>query len=99
MAELYKHMEDRGAPINRTPMIDGREVDLYRLFRIVYKLGGQSRVTNKNMWQQVAKKLGFETAWCINQVIGQYFFFLKHDLTFNREPIRKSITNDYSVNS
>ena len=68
MAELYKHMEDRGAPINRTPMIDGREVDLYRLFRIVYKLGGQSRVTNKNMWQQVAKKLGFETAWCINQV-------------------------------
>ncbi len=69
MAELYKHMEDRGAPINRTPMIDGREVDLYRLFRIVYKLGGQSRVTNKNMWQQVAKKLGFETAWCINQVI------------------------------
>jgi Ras-related protein Rab-1A len=41
VAELYKHMEDRGAPINRTPMIDGREVDLYRLFKIVYKLGGQ----------------------------------------------------------
>jgi hypothetical protein len=61
-------MEDRGAPINRTPMIDGREVDLYRLFRIVYKLGGHARVTNKSMWQQVAKKLGFETAWCINQV-------------------------------
>ena len=68
MAELYKHMEDRGAPINRTPMIDGREVDLYRLFKIVYKLGGHARVTNKNIWQQVAKKLGFETAWCTNQV-------------------------------
>ena len=65
---MYKHMEDRGAPINRTPMIDGREVDLYRLFKIVYKLGGQARVTNKNIWPQVAKKLGFETAWCVNQV-------------------------------
>ena len=70
---MYKHMEDRGAPINRTPMIDGREVDLYRLFKIVYKLGGHARVTNKNIWQQVAKKLGFETAWCVNQVSKPFF--------------------------
>jgi AT-rich interactive domain-containing protein 4B len=61
-------MEDSGKPINRMPMIDGHEVDLYRLFRIVHKLGGHARVTNKSMWQQVAKKLGFETAWCINRV-------------------------------
>ena len=66
-------MEDRGAPINRTPMIDGREVDLYRLFKIVYKLGGHARGTNKNIWQQVAKKLGFETAWCVNQVSLTFF--------------------------
>ena len=53
VAELYKHMEDRGQPINKNPTIDGREVDLYRLFKLVYKAGGQVRVTNKNMWQQV----------------------------------------------
>lgn len=53
VAELYKHMEDRGQPINKNPTIDGREVDLYRLFKVVYKAGGQARVTNKNMWQQV----------------------------------------------
>lgn len=53
VAELYKHMEDRGQPINKNPTIDGREVDLHRLFKLVYKAGGQVRVTNKNMWQQV----------------------------------------------
>jgi Ras-related protein Rab-1A len=30
VAELYKHMEDRGAPINKTPSIANKDVDLYR---------------------------------------------------------------------
>ena len=68
MAELYKHMEDRGQPINRTPNIANKDVDLYRLFKIVYKLGGHARVSSNNLWRQVAMKLGFETAWCANQV-------------------------------
>ena len=68
VAELYKHMEDRGQPINRTPNIANKDVDLYRLFKIVYKLGGHSRVSTNNLWRQVAMKLGFETAWCANQV-------------------------------
>ena len=43
-------------------------MDLYKLFRFVQKLGGTQRVTNNNQWRIVAKKLGFETNWCVNQV-------------------------------
>ena len=38
------------------------------MFRFVQKLGGTQRVTNNNQWRIVAKKLGFETNWCVNQV-------------------------------
>ena len=76
MAELYKHMEDRGQPINRTPNIANKDVDLYRLFKIVYKLGGHARVTSNNLWRQVAMKLGFETAWCANQVSCTFDYHL-----------------------
>ncbi len=74
VAELYKHMEDRGSPINKTPSIGNKELDLYRLFRIVYKLGGHVRVSNNNLWRQVALKLGFETTWCMNQVRESYTY-------------------------
>ena len=102
VAELYKHMEDKGSPINHTPAINGQgkiqeippplpgrnihmrlrykrivlicniflsDVDLYKLYRVVDRLGGHTRVTNKNLWKQVGRKLGFENTWSINQVI------------------------------
>eukprot|EP00090_Calanus_glacialis_P010468 TRINITY_DN18857_c0_g1_i1.p1 TRINITY_DN18857_c0_g1~~TRINITY_DN18857_c0_g1_i1.p1 ORF type:complete len:1601 (-),score=506.46 TRINITY_DN18857_c0_g1_i1:766-5568(-) len=68
VAELYKHMEDKGTPINKTPSIGDQDIDLYKLFRLVQKLRGQQQVTNNNQWRTVAKKLGFETNWCVNQV-------------------------------
>ena len=44
------------------------DVDLYKLYRVVDRLGGHTRVTNKNLWKQVGRKLGFENTWSINQV-------------------------------
>ena len=32
VAELYKHMEDKGSPINHTPAINGQGTDKYRKF-------------------------------------------------------------------
>ena len=34
-------------PVNMTPCIGNQEVDLYTLFRLVQKLGGTQRVTDK----------------------------------------------------
>ena len=46
----------------------GKDVDLYKMFRIVMRYGGHARVTNQQAWKTVASKLGFETNWCVNQV-------------------------------
>lgn len=34
VAQLYKFMDDRGTPINKGPTINGRDVDLYKLFKV-----------------------------------------------------------------
>ncbi len=77
VADLYKHMEERGTPINRTPTIGNRELDLYKLIKLVTKMGGCQRVTNNNLWRQVGMRLGFETTWCFNQVRVYYTRNLK----------------------
>jgi Ras-related protein Rab-1A len=84
VAELYKHMEDRGSPIDKTPHIEGKDVDLYKLYRIVDKLGGHVRVSNKKLWRQVATKLGFFSTWGINQVRVHYNRYLRSFEELNR---------------
>ncbi|XP_045502587.1 AT-rich interactive domain-containing protein 4A [Colias croceus] len=59
VAQLYKFMDDRGTPLNRNPTIANKDIDLYRLFRVVQKLGGYNRVTNQNQWKTIADKMGF----------------------------------------
>lgn len=62
VAQLYKFMDDRGTPFNKTPIIANKDVDLYRLYRFVHTLGGFNKVTHKKMWKYVAKKIGYQTA-------------------------------------
>ncbi|GJQ66478.1 hypothetical protein Trydic_g4472 [Trypoxylus dichotomus] len=62
VAQLYKFMDDSGTPLNKSPMISNRDVDLYRLFRIVHKLGGYNRVTNQNKWRTVTLRLKFSSS-------------------------------------
>ncbi|XP_077530282.1 uncharacterized protein LOC144142565 isoform X1 [Haemaphysalis longicornis] len=58
VAQLYKFMDERGTPINKGPAMAGRDLNLYRLFRVVSKLGGCNRVTNHNQWKAVYARLG-----------------------------------------
>lgn len=62
VAQLYKFMDDNGTPINKGPTINGRDLDLYRLFRTVHKLGGFNRVTNQNGWKTVTQKMILNSA-------------------------------------
>ncbi|XP_073994512.1 uncharacterized protein isoform X2 [Rhodnius prolixus] len=52
-------MDDSGTPINKGPTIGTRDVDLYKLFKVVQNQGGYNRVTNHNNWKLVALKMGF----------------------------------------
>ncbi|XP_060528057.1 AT-rich interactive domain-containing protein 4B-like isoform X2 [Cylas formicarius] len=57
VAQLYKFMDDSGTPMNKTPSVSNRDIDLHRLFRLVQKMGGYNRVTNHNKWRLVTEKL------------------------------------------
>lgn len=74
VAQLYKYMDDRGTPLNKVPSIINKDVDLYRLYRAVQKLGGYNRVTSQNQWKQIAIRLGFvPTTTSIQNLVKQAY--------------------------
>lgn len=80
-------MDDRGTPLNKGPSIINRDVDLYRLFRTVQKLGGYNKVTTQNQWKAIAIRLGFTpaTVSITNLVKQAYKKFLHAFEEFNRK--------------
>lgn len=74
VAQLYKYMDDRGTPLNKGPSIVNKDVDLYRLFRAVQKLGGYNRVTSQSQWKQIATRLGYTpTTTSIQNLVKQAY--------------------------
>ncbi|XP_014673418.1 PREDICTED: AT-rich interactive domain-containing protein 4B-like [Priapulus caudatus] len=58
VAQLYKFMDERGTPINKPPVLTGRDLNLFKVFRIVYgRFGGYNKVTNQSKWKKVHKRL------------------------------------------
>ncbi|KAK6754820.1 hypothetical protein RB195_013668 [Necator americanus] len=60
VAQLYKFQEERGTPINRAPILGGKDIDLYRFYRVVQDYGGCKRVTTNQLWRKVLIKLHLE---------------------------------------
>ncbi|XP_055846495.1 AT-rich interactive domain-containing protein 4B-like [Episyrphus balteatus] len=87
IAQLYKYMDDRGTPLNKVPSIQNRDVDFYRLFRAVQKLGGYNRVTSQNQWKSITIRLGFTpiTVSVTNLVKQAYKKFLQPYEDFHRK--------------
>jgi len=55
-------MHRHGKQFHSNPRLDGREVDLYRLFTVVSSLGGGKAVTQKGAWSSVVVSTGFAPA-------------------------------------
>eukprot|EP00079_Xenopus_tropicalis_P016174 XP_004914677.1 PREDICTED: AT-rich interactive domain-containing protein 4B isoform X1 [Xenopus tropicalis] len=58
LQQLYKFMEDRGTPINKRPVLGYRNLNLFKLFRLVHKLGGFNNIDSGAIWKQVYQDLG-----------------------------------------
>ncbi|XP_069708438.1 AT-rich interactive domain-containing protein 4B isoform X3 [Phaenicophaeus curvirostris] len=58
LQQLYKFMEDRGTPINKRPVLGYRNLNLFKLFRLVHKLGGFDSIESGAVWKQVYQDLG-----------------------------------------
>ncbi|KAL4639892.1 AT-rich interactive domain-containing protein 4B isoform X2 [Arapaima gigas] len=58
LQQLYKFMEDRGTPINKRPVLGYRNLNLFKLYRLVHKLGGFDNIDSGAVWKQVYQDLG-----------------------------------------
>ncbi|XP_071080254.1 AT-rich interactive domain-containing protein 4B-like [Haliotis cracherodii] len=77
VAQLYKFMDDRGTPINKGPSIGTRDLNLYKLFRVVQNLGGYNRVTNQMKWRLVYSKMALpQSNTASHQIKNAYKKFL-----------------------
>ncbi|XP_050531327.1 AT-rich interactive domain-containing protein 4B-like isoform X2 [Daktulosphaira vitifoliae] len=73
VAQLFKFMDDRGTPLNQAPMINEKDVDLYKLFKVVNNLGGFNKVGKCKQWKTVAQKIGHEqSVFSVKQAYQQY---------------------------
>ncbi|KAJ1630794.1 hypothetical protein T492DRAFT_906517 [Pavlovales sp. CCMP2436] len=62
IAELREFLEARGTPLARIPVVAGRDLDLYKLYRTVTAIGGHHRVVAARRWPEVVQTLGLATA-------------------------------------
>uniref|UniRef100_A0A8D3AEI7 AT-rich interaction domain 4B n=1 Tax=Scophthalmus maximus TaxID=52904 RepID=A0A8D3AEI7_SCOMX len=58
LQQLYKFMEDRGTPINKRPVLGYKNLNLFKLYRLVHKLGGFDKIESGSVWKQVYQDLG-----------------------------------------
>ncbi|PIK58765.1 putative AT-rich interactive domain-containing protein 4A [Apostichopus japonicus] len=58
LASLHKFMEERSTPINKPPVLGYRDLNLYKLYKLVQDLGGWRKVTDKQQWRYIASKMG-----------------------------------------
>ncbi|KAJ8291147.1 hypothetical protein GJAV_G00021900 [Gymnothorax javanicus] len=58
LQQLYKFMEDRGTPINKPPVLGYKDLNLFKLFRLVFQQGGCDNIESGAVWKQIYMDLG-----------------------------------------
>ncbi|KAM4615887.1 AT-rich interactive domain-containing protein 5A [Polymixia lowei] len=58
VSSLYCFMKDKGTPIERIPHLGFKQINLWRIYKAVGKLGGYDLVTSRRLWKNVYDELG-----------------------------------------
>lgn len=58
VTSLHTFMKDRGTPIERIPHLGFKQINLWRIYKAVEKLGGYDSVTARRLWKKVYDELG-----------------------------------------
>lgn len=59
IAKLREHLNSIGQPMEAVPQIEGRPVDLVRLFQMVIQRGGNALVTHYRQWPWITTSIGY----------------------------------------
>uniref|UniRef100_A0A8C6VIL1 AT-rich interaction domain 5A n=1 Tax=Naja naja TaxID=35670 RepID=A0A8C6VIL1_NAJNA len=58
LVNLYKFMKERHTPIERVPHLGFKQINLFKIYKAVEKLGAYELVTGKRLWKNVYDMLG-----------------------------------------
>uniref|UniRef100_A0A672H3F5 AT rich interactive domain 5A (MRF1-like) n=1 Tax=Salarias fasciatus TaxID=181472 RepID=A0A672H3F5_SALFA len=58
ISSLHSFMKNKGTPIERIPHLGFKQINLWRIYRAVDKLGGYDSVTARRLWKKVYDELG-----------------------------------------
>uniref|UniRef100_A0A8B9PH16 AT-rich interaction domain 5A n=1 Tax=Apteryx owenii TaxID=8824 RepID=A0A8B9PH16_APTOW len=58
LVSLYKFMKDRRTPIERIPHLGFKQINLWKIYKAVEKLGAYELVTGRRLWKNVYDELG-----------------------------------------
>ncbi|XP_070621351.1 AT-rich interactive domain-containing protein 5A [Erythrolamprus reginae] len=58
LVNLYKFMKDRHTPIERVPHLGFKQINLFKIYKAVEKLGAYELVTGRRLWKNVYDMLG-----------------------------------------
>uniref|UniRef100_A0ABM5EQ70 AT-rich interactive domain-containing protein 5A isoform X1 n=2 Tax=Pogona vitticeps TaxID=103695 RepID=A0ABM5EQ70_9SAUR len=58
LVNLYKFMKDRHTPIERVPHLGFKQINLFKIYKVVEKLGAYELVTGRRLWKNVYDMLG-----------------------------------------
>nr|XP_020512815.1 AT-rich interactive domain-containing protein 5A [Labrus bergylta] len=58
VVSLHNFMKDRATPIERIPHLGFKQINLWRIYKAVEKLGGYDAVTARRLWKKVYDELG-----------------------------------------
>ncbi|XP_030000481.1 AT-rich interactive domain-containing protein 5A isoform X2 [Sphaeramia orbicularis] len=58
VSRLHSFMKNRGTPIERIPHLGFKQINLWRIYKAVEKLGGYDSVTARRLWKKVYDELG-----------------------------------------
>ncbi|XP_030854206.1 AT-rich interactive domain-containing protein 4A [Strongylocentrotus purpuratus] len=87
LASLHKFMEERGTPINKPPVLGYRDLNLYKLYKLVQEQEGCRKVTDRQMWRHIMTKMGIpvpatQQPYNIHTSYNKYLFAFEE---FNRK--------------
>ncbi|KAK7880642.1 hypothetical protein WMY93_032720 [Mugilogobius chulae] len=83
LQQLYKFMEDRGTPINKPPVLGYKDLNLFKLFRLVTVQGGCGSIESGTVWKQIYIDLGIPVlnsaaAYNVKTAYKKYLFGFEH---------------------
>ncbi|NXX85122.1 ARI5A protein, partial [Urocolius indicus] len=58
LVSLYQFMRDRHTPIERIPHLGFKQINLWKIYKAVEKLGAYELVTCRRLWKHVYDELG-----------------------------------------